>query len=424
MKKVKNLIIGAGISGLTYASYCKDDYLIIEKDCVAGGYCKTFYKKDFVWDYAGHFFHFKTEEFKNKFINSLSSNDYVTKEKKTYIYYKNKLIDYPFQMNIHELPKKEFIDCLYDLFNKEEKEEYNNFLDMLYGKFGKSITDKFLKPYNEKLYAIDLTQLDKDAMGRFFPYADKEAIIKNMKVSNNTSYNNTFMYPKKGAQVIINILLNSINKDKICLNTTISKIEIKEKIAYTSNGEQIKFENLINTIPFNQFLKLLNDDKYLELSNSLTYNKILVFNLGFNKKSPYNKENWIYYPDKNINFYRAGFYDNILDGNKLSMYIEIGYPKDYIITNDEIDKQLKLTLNNLEKTGIINKSFKLEEYMSIIMDPAYVHISKENDAKVRKQINDFTKNNIYSIGRYGAWTYGSMEDSMLEAKNLAEKLSE
>ena len=40
------------------------------------------------------------------------------------------------------------------------------------GKFGKSITEMFLKPYNEKLYACDLTKLDKDAMGRFFPYAD------------------------------------------------------------------------------------------------------------------------------------------------------------------------------------------------------------------------------------------------------------
>ena len=55
-------------------------------------------------------------------------------------------------------------------FHKEEKEEYDNFLDMLYGKFGKSIVEKFLKPYNEKLYAVDLTTLDKDAMGRVFSH--------------------------------------------------------------------------------------------------------------------------------------------------------------------------------------------------------------------------------------------------------------
>ena len=72
------------------------------------------------------------------------------------------------------------------------------------------------------------------------------------------------------------------------------------------------FDNLINTSPFNTFLKLTNNLEYNELSDRLTYNKVLVFNLGFNKKSKYNKEHWIYFPDKDINFYRIGFYDNIL----------------------------------------------------------------------------------------------------------------
>lgn len=138
----------------------------------------------------------------------------ISNEKCTKILYKNKLIDYPFQTNIHQLDKDEFIDCLYDLFNKNEKLEYDNFLDMLYGKFGKSITEKFLKPYNEKLYAIDLKKLDKDAMGRFFPYADKEQIIKNMKKHNSNSYNDHFMYLKNGAGSFMNILYKKLDTKK------------------------------------------------------------------------------------------------------------------------------------------------------------------------------------------------------------------
>ena len=57
----------------------------------------------------------------------------------------------------------------------------NHHLKMLYTKFAKSIAEKFLIPYNEKLYACDLDDLDEDAMGRFFPYANKEEIIKNFK---------------------------------------------------------------------------------------------------------------------------------------------------------------------------------------------------------------------------------------------------
>lgn len=420
--KTKYLIIGAGISGLTFASYCKEDYLIIEKDSEVGGYCKTHYNKDYVWDYAGHFFHFKTDEFKKKFIDSLDKNDFVTQDKKTFIYFDDKLVDFPFQTHIHELSKDKFIDCLYDLFNKEEKENYDNFLDMLYGKFGKSITEMFLKPYNEKLYAVDLTKLDKDAMGRFFPYADIKAIIDNMKQNKVNSYNNTFMYPKKGAQVIIDVLMKDIDENKILLNSIIQSINLEDKKVILTDGTEIYYEYLINSMPFDKFLKLTNNKEYIDFSNELTYNKVLVFNLGFNKKSKYNDHHWLYFPDKNINFYRVGFYDNILGADKLSMYIEIGYPKGTVITDEDINRQLSLTLDNLKKCGIIDDTFSLEAFESIVMDPAYVHIDAQNDLKVRKIMKDLANKNVYSVGRYGAWTYCSMEDCMVEAKELSEKI--
>lgn len=421
--KTKYLIIGAGISGLTFANYAKEDYLIVEKEDTVGGYCRTISRNGFVWDYAGHFFHFKTEEFKRKFLDKVPKNEIITQEKCTKILYDKKLIDYPFQMNIHQLEKEKFIDCLYDLFNKQEKDNYDNFLDMLYGKFGKSITEKFLKPYNEKLYAIDLSKLDTDAMGRFFPYANKEQIINNMRNSKDNSYNNSFLYPKHGAETFINILFNELDKEKILLNTKIVDIDIKNKVAITDKNEKIEYEYLINSSPLNKFLELFSDEKINKLKNELSYNKVLVFNLGFNKKSKLINEHWLYIPSKECNYYRIGFYDNILSSDRLSMYIEIGYSKDDKITQAEIDKQLELTLENLRKQEIIDDTTELVDNIAIVMDPAYVHIEKETDEKINKQFTSFEKDNIYSIGRYGLWTYCSMEDCMLQAKELYEKIS-
>lgn len=422
MINTKNLIIGAGISGLTYANYAKDDYLIIEKENEVGGYCKTFKRDDYVWDYAGHFFHFKTDEFKKKFLDKMSQDDIVYNDKCTKILYKGKFIDFPFQTNIHQLDKEEFIDCLYDLFNKEEKDNYDNFLDMLYGKFGKSIVEKFLKPYNEKLYATDLKNLDVDAMGRFFPYADKEAIIKNMKNHSVNSYNSSFLYPKKGAGSFIKILYDALDKDKILLNTSVVNIDLKEKIATLSNGEIVKYEYLINTMPLNKFLELIGGHD--ELLNKLSYNKVLVFNLGFDRPSPLcTKEHWIYVPNKECNYYRAGFYNNILGTDKLSMYIEIGYPKDAVITNDMIKEQLELTLMNLKKEGIVSDDMSLVDYVSVVMDPAYVHINTDTNTAIEKLKKEFKDLGVYTIGRYGAWIYNSMEDSMITAKELAQEIN-
>ena len=414
----KYLIIGAGISGLMFANCKKDDYLIVEKESEIGGYCRTIYQDGFIWDYAGHFFHFKTDEMKKFFMDNMKDEKLINQVKNTKIYYKGNLIDYPFQTNIHQLEKQEFIDCLYDLYNKSEKENYDSFLDMLYGKFGKSIVEKFLKPYNEKLYACDLNLLDKEAMGRFFPYANINQIINNMKEANNSSYNNTFMYPENGAMSFLNKLYNNLDKTRIKLNTSIVSINYEKKIAITSNDEEIQYEYLINTIPLNHFLKLTESNEDKALNNSLSYNKVLVFNLGFEKKSDFD-EHWIYFPDKEINFYRVGFYDNILNSDRLSMYIEIGYNKDD--DNIDIEDQLRKTIENLKKVGIV-KDNKLVSYSTILMDPAYVHIQTKTNEQVENWREERKNDNVYSIGRYGGWTYCSMEDAMIAAKELAEKI--
>jgi protoporphyrinogen oxidase len=419
-KHIKNLIIGAGISGLTLAYYLKKDYLILEKENEAGGYCRTIKNPNYVWDYAGHFYHFKTDRFKELFLSMVEPEEIVTQTKITKIYYKDKLVDFPFQMNIHQLDKDEFIECLYDLYFKEEKDNYDNFLDMLYGKFGNATVEKFLRPYNEKLYAVDLKKLDTDAMGRFFPYADLDAIIRNMKKEKSNSYNDTFLYLKKGTQYFIDKLYSKLDKNNISFNTEVNNIDIENKFVLTNKGEKIYYQNLINTTPLNVFFRSLNNEQTDKIVDAMSYNKVLVFNLGFDTPSArYKDEHWVYFPDKKLNFYRIGFYNNILRTDKLSVYVEIGYSKDQVI---DTKKELTDTLSNMKKVGIIGEEHKLIDYSSVIMDPAYVHISHETDAVIQNKISELNDKNVFTLGRYGKWTYSSMEDCMVWAEELSTRI--
>lgn len=419
MRKTKYLIIGAGVTGLGFANFIQsDDYVVVERETQAGGYCKTIYKDDFVWDYAGHFFHFANVQLKQFFNDRIPQEEIIYKEKNTKIFYNDSYIDYPFQKNIHQLPKDEFIDCLFDLFNRTEKDKYLGFEDMLYGKFGKSITNKFLKPYNEKLYACNLNDLDADAMGRFFPYADIREIVHNMKFQEDDSYNKEFLYPKKGAITFINALLRNLVEGNVLYGHEVLHIDVDNKVATTSK-ERIAYEYLINTSPMDKLISCIDHGEYMELKNKLTYNKVLVFNLGFDKKSKIKDVHWIYVPDKNINFYRLGFYDNILNTNKLSLYVEIGYPSGDVV---DTDRQLALTLENLKKIGIIS-DHALVAFSSVIMDPAYVHISEEGKRIRYRKKREYQSKDVYTIGRYGDWKYCSIEDSMMDAMDLAKELN-
>ena len=421
MSKVKNLIIGAGLSGISCAFYLGDDYLILEKDSTPGGYCRTIPNSKYVSDFAGHFYHFRTKKYKKLFMDLVSEDQIIRQKKNTKIFYNEKLIEYPFQTNIHELEKEEFIQCLYDLYFRDEKASYDNFLDMLYVKFGKSITEKFLRPYNEKLYAVDLHKLDKDAMGRFFPYADFKQVMEGMGNKAKETYNDEFMYLKKGTGYFIDRLFEKIDKSKVRLGTGVRLVNRVEKYIETNNGEKIYYENLINTTPFNQFLAMLDGGEQKEMADALSYNKVLVFNLGFDKPSPkYKKEHWVYFPDKKLNFYRIGFYNNILMQDNLSVYVEIGFPKDVDYINS--DEELEKALVGMKEVGIIDDSLRLVDRSTLLMNPAYVHIEEEE--KVANLIKKFEEDNIYMLGRYGRWTYNCMEDCVQLADDLASRLND
>jgi len=410
-----DIIIGGGITGLAYALFTSNESMILEAEGSVGGYCKTTKRNGYVWDYSGHFFHFKNKDIESIIAQNLPEGSIRKVVKRTMIQYKDRLIDFPFQKNIHQLPKEEFIDCLYDLFTTP-KVNYKTFKEMLYCKFGKSIADKFLIPYNTKLYACDLDTLDKDAMGRFFPYAEKEEIIRNFKESNNSSYNNTFDYPYNGSIEYVHALQKGIKHCDIRTNTQVVKIDTKTQTVIDDKGNAYHYDNLISTLPFPKLLSLC----LIEVEkDTYTWNKVVVFNLGFDKKGQNTDTHWIYFPEDQYCFYRVGFYDNVLGQDKMSLYVELGFKPEQKVS---AETYLERVLADLKKAGIVHDE-QLADYEMIVMNPAYVHINERSTKHCQRMKGNLKKHHIYSIGRYGSWTYCSIEDNIIEAKELAKALN-
>ncbi|MGR5461205.1 protoporphyrinogen/coproporphyrinogen oxidase [Vibrio alfacsensis] len=408
-----NIIIGAGISGLSYAAFSNEDYLIIEAESEVGGYCKTTKRNGFVWDYAGHFFHFNDIEIKNYVFDRMASQKIYSVDKITKIKYKDDYIDFPFQKNIHQLEKSEYIECLVGLIEKDEKDSYQSFKEMVVGKFGQPISDKFLIPYNEKLYSTDLNSLDANAMGRFFPYADVKSIILNAKASKNESYNSKFMYPEGGAIEFVKAIASEVDMTKVRLDTKVLSVDLDEKTVELSTGEKIKYDKLINTSPITNLFDMakIDYDKRIYTANS-----VLVFNLGFDAPANFD-HHWVYFPSKDISFYRIGYYNNILSDDNMSLYIELGAKSNIEVNKNDL---LNLVIADLKELGIVTTQ-NLVDWQFIKMDPAYVHINGDSEKDKTVQKKYLEDRSVYSIGRYGSWTYCSIEDNIIEAKNLVKE---
>jgi protoporphyrinogen oxidase len=420
MDRADVLVIGAGVSGLGFANWWRERHpdarvLVCEANDEPGGYCRTIVQDGFVWDYSGHFFHFKDPSIEQWLRARMPGEDIRTVERVAKIRYAGRDIDFPFQTHIHQLPLDEFLECLVALYFRPHGDEPpRSFGEMLYRRLGAGITDKFLRPYNEKLYATNLDSLDVDAMGRFFPHADIADIIANFKPGHRKhGYNATFTYPAGGAMRYIHALMRDLPDGSVSCSEPVTSIDLDARIATTSK-RTIQFDRIVSSAPLPALAymcKLEHD------ASVFTSNQVLVFNLGFDRKGP-RGIHWMYFPDPATVFYRVGWYDNILDGDRMSLYVEIGAADGATF---EVEALRERVLADLKREQIVTDHQLVSEH-HVALDPAYVHITRASLAETTRLRELLASKGVYSVGRYGGWTYCSIEDNLLETRALAAKL--
>ena len=251
-------------------------------------------------------------------------------------------------------------------------------------------------------------------MGRFFPHADTADIIRNMRNPDNKSYNSTFTYPEGGAIEYVNALLHDLPKELLAYNTPLTGLDLENKIAHTSSGD-IQYKNLVSSVPLVHLLRISG----LPFDSSVfSWNKVLVFNLGFSKKGP-KDVHWMYFPQRDIRFYRVGFYDNIFDADRMSLYVEIGAQD-----GEELDvpQEKQRVLEDLKKANIITDQDLVSSH-TVTMNPAYVHINQRAIDQWHEIRPKLQAHGVHSIGRYGDWTYCAIEDNIVQARQLSDQIS-
>jgi hypothetical protein len=127
----------------------------------------------------------------------------------------------------------------------------------------------------------------------------------------------------------------------------------------------------------------------------------------------------VYFPEREVSFYRVGFYDNIFETDRMSLYVEIGLAADAPV---DVAAARARVLEDLSMVGIVTTQRLVSEH-TITLDPAYVHITRESIDTVSKARAVLAARGIYSVGRYGGWTYCSIEDNIIESRSLARTLS-
>jgi len=62
------------------------------------------------------------------------------------------------------------------------------------------------------------------------------------------------------------------------------------------------------------------------------------------------------------------------------------------------------------------------ETSNVTLDPAYAHITRASIAETARLRALLAEHDVHSVGRYGGWTYCSIEDNLIETRALATSL--
>ncbi len=414
---MKIAILGAGVSGLTAARLLKDkghDVTIYEKESTIGGLARTRFTDGYLYDpYGGHIFNSKHKEVVDWVFSILPKENWQFTERNAKIFFNGKYVSYPFELSLCELDIEDAVECVHDFILSKEGPEPTNFKDWLTWNFGKGIADYYMIPYNEKIWAYPLEDMETKWMQGKMPLPTKKEMIHSMLLKNPTERkmpHSTFYYPLKGGiQTMVDAIAAGLD---IRCDYSISRIE-KIGNVWSINGSG-SYDRIISTIPLPELPYIMQlPEAVINHINGLKYNSLttVLFNC------PKTDITWLYIPSHDYKSHRVG-YQSALTPYACPTQNEGCGSLEIIGDKFDIDESFASKSNILPKelgfSKVIDHEFT--KYAYVIHDIHY----RENVSFIKDY---FQKDSSFRLlGRWGTWNYKNMDLCMLDAMELVKEM--
>lgn len=427
-------IFGGGLTGLTLSYLLNQkgvDVEILEKEPELGGLMRTLREEGFMFDWGGsHIIFSKNREALHFILNLLGENK-ICQKRNTKILYNRSYVKYPFENGLADLPKQDNFDCLYsfveNLLAKEKGElkKPENMKEWFYYTFGRGIAEKYLVPYNQKIWKHPLENMTLEWVERIPnpPVADVVKSSLGIETEGYTHQSN-FYYPLRGGiQSIIESLARHVQKN-VTVGFEVKKVR-KEGVCWVvSDWKQEKvYDKIVSTMPIQDLVKALDAPKQVRAAAAnLKFNSLVSVMLGLNT-SNLNDLSWLYIPEKASLPHRVSFPSNyspwVTPEGKSSVLAEITCKKDDATWKMKEEEIISQVIEDLHRLGIVDKKTvcfgkaKRSTYAYVLTDMAY----EENLKTIKKYVN---AEGIDLLGRFSEFKYLNMDACVENAQNYVK----
>lgn len=411
----KIIIIGAGISGLSLGQMLKNnnDVTIFEGADRPGGLIKCDRINGSLFHRTGgHVFNTKRQDVLDWFWSFFDKdNEFIKANRNAVVSLSaDQLVPYPIENHVYQLDSSIVNKVIKDLLkiSKEQKGEPMNFEEFLRGRFGETLYELYFKPYNEKIWRNDLSNIPLSWLEGKLPMPSVEEILYyNIKQVEEQSFvHSTFFYPANGgSQFLADRLSGGLN---IKYDTYVKSIVKNGKgwLVNDSEADIVVFCGNIKQIP--QLLSAQIDitdfiDQIEELESHGTTTVFCEI-----EQNPYS---WVYMPSKDHESHRI-----ICTGNFSSTNNAKGKVTATIEFTDKISEEdIKA---NLEKIPFSPKyiTHNYEKYTYPIQNSTTREMIQSLKARLRAD-------NFFISGRFADWEYYNMDAAIGAAMDLKKIIS-
>ena len=247
------VVIGAGPTGLSAAYHLGQNAVLIEKESQVGGWCRSIVDKGFTFDYAGHIM-FSKDPYVHEMYKILLGDNIHWQDREAWIHSKNTYTRYPFQGALYGLPPAVIKECIMGAIESRYVEpagEPRNFEEFIYKVWGAGIAKHFAIPYNRKIWAVPLAEMETSWLGGRVPLPDLQEMIEGAlsPVPKPMGPNARFGYPLRGGfQSLMNGFLPHLKAD-LRLDTRVRRVSPSAHTVTLDSGEVIPYGSLISTMP-------------------------------------------------------------------------------------------------------------------------------------------------------------------------------
>jgi protoporphyrinogen oxidase len=425
-------IIGAGPSGLSLSLFLEEEAEILEMSSHVGGFADSFQNGPFTFDNGPHILFSKNQEILDFLVRSLDSNVHRCRRNNK-IFFKNHLVKYPFENDLKSLPLEDNFECLVHYVDNPFKARFpnpKNLKEWFLKSFGQGICERYLFPYNEKVWNIPVEELSMTWADRI-PQPPLRDVVKSALGYETEGYLHQldYHYPLRGGYQAISEAL--ARNRSVVFNYEVQEIFPTHdgRLSLSDGKTCTTYDEIISTMPIQELIrrvKLKIPEEVKLAASKLIVNPIIITSLGIRAQDE-RQLTAVYFPETDFWVNRISFPCTFSPDNgppdHYSIQAEITCRRNSEIWQKNDEEILEHVIRGLLSRGLLSSREALvstdvrrKRYAYVVYDRAY----EENVAVIRPW---FQSQKIHLLGRFSFFEYINIDGTVERALEMANRFN-